>query len=96
MLSAGAPSLPATLFAQMRFDPELLILAILMVVLIVAGTVVVVRVRRWRTEELTPRSPEQQLRDYQAFVDRGELSPQEFEKIKAHMEQQRSQPPPNH
>ncbi len=77
----------------MRFDPELTILCILLAILIVAGCVAVVRVRRWREEDELPPSLEDQLAGYQAMIGRGELDPQEFERIKAQLQGKSIDPP---
>ena len=100
MWSASPPTLlaarfSATWFAQVRFDPELLIFAILAIILIVLGCMVVVRVRSWRVDEIASQSLEDQLRSYQALVERGELDPQEFDKIKGRLQQEASEPPPS-
>lgn len=93
MASVAAPTLPATCLAQWRVDPELLILSVFLFALIVAGAMVVARARRWRSEDLCPRTPEEQLRSYEAMVERGELAPEEFAKIKAQLELKRMEPP---
>jgi hypothetical protein len=86
MWSARPLSIPAGLFAQWRFDLELFLYGILLVLLIVAGCVAVVRVRRWRNDESASSPLEDQLSRYQDLVERGELDPKEFERIKAHLE----------
>ena len=93
MWSARPLSIPAGLFAQWRFDLELTIYGILLVILIVAGCVAVVRVRRWRDEQGAPPSLEDQIKNYYALVERGELDPKEFERIKARLEEKETEPP---
>ena len=95
MTSAGPLTVPAGLFAQLRFDPELMIYAVLLILFIVAGCVAVVRVRRWRFEQAAPTSIEDQLANYQTLVNRGEMDPQEFERLRAHLQQKAAQPPPD-
>ena len=94
MCSAAPLAIRAGPFAQLRFDLELTILGILLIVLIVAGCVAVVRLRRWRYEESAPAALEDQLQSYQTMVERGELAAQEFERIKAHLEQKSAEPQP--
>ena len=84
MWSARPLSNPAGLFAQWRPDLELILYGILLILLIVAGCVAVVRVRRWR-DEVAPLPLEDQIHNYEALVERGELDPKEFERIKAHL-----------
>jgi hypothetical protein len=93
MWSARPLSIPAGLFAQWRFDLELTIYGILLLVLIIAGCVAVVRVRRWRDEEVASTSLEDQIKNYYALVERGELDPKEFERIKAQLESKETEPP---
>jgi hypothetical protein len=93
MWSPGPSTSSPGLFAQLCFDLELTILCILLVTLIVAGCIVVVRVRRWQYEETTPVSLEEQIQSYQALVERGELDPREFERIKARLEQKAADRP---
>ncbi len=85
MWSARPLSIPAGLFAQWRFDLDLIVYGILLILLIVAGCLVVVRVRRWRDEQGAPLSLEDQINNYQELVERGELDLPEFERIKAHL-----------
>lgn len=90
MWSARPSSIPAGLFAQLRFDLELIVYGVLLILLIVAGCVVVVRVRRWwRDEQGAPVSVEDQIKNFYVLVERGELDPKEFERIKARLEQAR-------
>src|ERR1043166_997113 len=49
MGSAGSTISLGNLFAQMRFDPEMAILGLLLLLLVAAGGFAVVRVRRWRS-----------------------------------------------
>ena len=93
MWSARPLSIPAGLFAQWRFDLELTIYGILLVILIIAGCVAVVRVRRWRDDAVAPQSLEDQIKNYTALVERGELDLKEFERIKAHLEGKETEPP---
>ena len=97
MTSAG-PLTAAALLAQLRIDWELTFQCILLIALIVAGCVAVVRVRRWRDEEAAPLSLDDHLQSYQALVERGELDPREFEKIKTRLQQKLAEkadePPP--
>lgn len=94
MSSAGPLIVPAVVFAQLRVDLELILLAILLIVLIVAGCIAVVRVRRWRDVESTPVSLEDHLQSYQVLVERGELDPREMEKIIAHLQKRQDDKPP--
>ncbi|GEM_PF-5191342 len=97
MTSAG-PLTTAALLAQLRIDWELTILCILLIMLIVAGCVAVVRVRRRLHEDAAPLSLDDYLHSYQALVERGELAPQEFERLKARLQQKlgekAAEPPP--
>jgi hypothetical protein len=81
------------LFAQVRIDWELVILAVLLVGVIAGGMVLINRIRQWRIEELPPVSLDDQLRCFQTLVDQGELDPKEFERIKALLEQKPAAPP---
>lgn len=92
---SSPPTHLAGLFAQVRFDPELLVLGVLLIVLIVAGCIAVARVRRWRQEDATPVSLEDQIKSFGELVERGELGPQEFERIKARLEQKAAEMQPN-
>jgi len=74
------------LLAELRIDWELTALCVLLIALIVVGCVAVVRVRRWRHAESTALSLTEHLQSYQTLVERGELDPREFERIKAHLE----------
>jgi hypothetical protein len=94
MGSAGSTKSLGGLFAQMRFDPEMTILGLLLFVLVVAGGIAVIRVRRWRSERATPAPLTDLVRNLQALVERGELDPKEFERIKARLEQMAAEPPP--
>src|SRR5207244_10498585 len=94
MWSRSPPTHLAGLFAQIRFDPELLVLGVLLIVAIVAGCIIVARVRRWRQEDAAPVPLEDQMKSYGELVERGELSPQEFERIKARLEQKAVETPP--
>jgi hypothetical protein len=94
MWSAGTPTPFPGLVAELRFDLELTILCVVLFALVVAGCVMVVRVRSWRDEETTPVSLEEQIQSYQTLVDRGELDPREFERIKARLEQKAAETPP--
>ena len=95
MMSAGPLTVPAGLFAQLRFDPLLMLYGVLLIILIVGGCIAVVRVRRWRFEEEAPAAIEDQIKNYQALVERGEMDPQEYERLKAYLEQKAAQPPPD-
>ncbi|MCI0684552.1 MAG: hypothetical protein L0Y71_20765 [Gemmataceae bacterium] len=86
------PSNPAGLFAEWRFDAELAIYGSLLVILIVAGCVAVIRVRRWRHEDDEAPPVEDLLGNYQALVERGELAPEEFERIKTRLANQAATP----
>ena len=92
---SSPPTHLAGLFAQVRFDPELLVLGVLLIVLIVAGCIAVARVRRWRTEDTPAISLEEQIKSYGELVERGELAPQEFERIKARLEQKAAETQPD-
>ena len=94
MWSRSPPTHLAGLFAQIRFDPELLVLGVLLIVAIVAGCIIVARVRRWRQEDAAPVPLEDQMKSYGELVERGELSPQEFERIKVRLEQKAAETPP--
>jgi hypothetical protein len=80
--------------AQFRFDLELIILGVLLLGMVVGGIVLVTKARRWRMESLPP-SLEEQLQSFQALVESGEMDPQEFERLKAHLEQKAAPPPPS-
>jgi hypothetical protein len=95
MWSRSPPTHLVGLFAQLRFDPELLVLGVLLIVLIVAGCIAVARVRRWRQEDAAPVTLEEQIKSYGELVERGELAPQEFERIKARLEQKAADVPPD-
>jgi hypothetical protein len=60
------------------------------------GCWAIYRVKRWREETVQEDlpSPQQQLDHYQKMVDDGLLDPNEFARIKAHMEKPPA-PPPN-
>ena len=92
---SSPPTHLAGLFAQLRFDPQLLVLGVLLIVLIVAGCIAVARVRRWRIEDTPAISLEEQMKSYGELVERGELAPQEFERIKARLEQKAAQTQPD-
>jgi hypothetical protein len=74
------------LLAQVRIDWELVILAVLLVGVIAGGIVLINRTRQWRVQGPPPVSLDDQLQSFQALVDRGELDPKEFERIKAHLQ----------
>lgn len=82
---ACGPSRASGLFAQFNLDLELVILALLLVGLIIGGVILVKRVRLWRMEQAAPTLDEQ-LQSFQALVDKGELDAQEFERIRAQLE----------
>lgn len=94
MTSAGPLIVPAGLLEKLPFDPGWIVLGVLLIVLIVAGSIAVVRVRRWRQEDMAPPTVEDLLQSYQAMVERGDMDPQEFARIKAHLEQKSAPPPP--
>lgn len=94
MWSVDPPAIPSGLFGQLRFDPELTILCLLLAALLVAGGVLVVRTRRWRGTD-PAGSIDDQVQNYQALVERGELAPEEFERIKARLEAKAKEPPPD-
>ena len=82
---SASPSRVPGLIALARLDLELILLGTLLLGLIVGGSILVARARRWCTESDTlPR--DQELQSYQDLVDRGELAPQEFERLKARLE----------
>jgi hypothetical protein len=81
----------AVLMAELRIDWELTGLCVLLAALIIAGCVAVVRVRRWRHVESTPLSVAEHLQSYQTLVERGELDPREFERIKARLEKRQEE-----
>ena len=93
MNSAGT-LIPAGLFAQLRFDLEFMLVCALLIVLIVAGGIAVFKVRSWRHEDAAPISLEDQIAEYQALVERGDLDPREFERLKASLQQKAAEPPP--
>jgi hypothetical protein len=81
------------LLAQVRIDWELVLLAVVLAGVIAGGIVLINRTRQWRLEQPPPVSLDDQLQSFQTLVDRGELDPKEFEKIKARLEQQAAAPP---
>lgn len=94
MTSAGPLFVPAGLLDQLPFDAGWIAPTILLIVLLVAGCIAVARVRRWRQED-PALSPEEQIASYEALVERGDMDRQEFERIKAQLEQKAAQPPPD-
>jgi hypothetical protein len=81
------------LLAQVRIDWELVILTVVLAGVIAGGLVLIKRAKLWRLEEPPPLSLDDQLQSFQALVDKGELDPKEFERIKAYLEQQAADPP---
>jgi hypothetical protein len=90
---SAPPTRVSGLFAQVRIDWELVILAVVLVGVIVGGIVLVKRAREWRQAEPPPVSLDDQLQTFQALVDKGELDAKEFERIKAYLEQKAAAPP---
>ena len=95
MWQAGPATFTLGLMAQAKVDPELIGLIILLVGLTVLGIVIVLKVRRWREEEQGSLAPQAQIEDYRALVERGDLDPRDFERIKALLENQADGPPPS-
>jgi hypothetical protein len=54
--------------------------------LIVAGFAVASRMARWARDRPAPRLPGEELEHYRALKDEGEISPEEFERIRARLE----------
>jgi hypothetical protein len=92
---SASPGRFCGLFAQFRFDVELIVLSLLLLGMIVGGIVLVVKARSWRTEDPLPLSLEEQLQSFQALVERGEMDAKEFERLKAHLEQKAAILPPS-
>ncbi|MBI3410964.1 MAG: hypothetical protein HY040_21730 [Planctomycetes bacterium] len=83
-MASARPPPTAILTAEFTFDLELVLLTLFLVSLVVVGIVVVIRVKRWRTEsdeELVPR-----IDHYRALLEQGILAPEEFERIRKHLE----------
>jgi hypothetical protein len=92
---SASPGRFCGLFAQFRFDLDLIILSVLLFGIIVGGVVLVAKARHWRTEDPQPPSLEEQLQSFQALVQRGEMDAKEFERLKAYLEQKAGTPPPS-
>lgn len=73
--------------ARPWFDAELAVLAVALTVLLAVGVTVVIRVRRWRQARAEPPTLAEQLESFQALVEKGELAPNEFERVKARLQQ---------
>jgi uncharacterized membrane protein len=59
---------------------------LILAAVIVVGIVLVVWMDRWRRQPIQVKeSPAEQLAHFQALLDRGELSQQEFDRIKARL-----------
>jgi hypothetical protein len=81
---AGLWQLLAETDARPRSNPELIWPALALVGLLLLGTGVIVWVKRWRAEPGPLReSPEEEMSRYRGQLARGEISPEEFEKITA-------------
>lgn len=92
MTSARPPaSAIAILTAEFTVDLELVILTLFLVCVVVVGSIVVIRVKRWRTasdDELVPR-----IEHYRALLEQGMLAPEEFERIRTQLEARPQAPP---
>ena len=88
MLGATLVATGLVLFAKKRF--ALFITFTLLAVTLILGALILRRVDRWRKEQAT--SPElstsDQLTEFRALFDRGELSREEFERIRERLGKQ--------
>ena len=91
MWSASPPSVLATLTAQFVFDLEWVLVTLALLGLLVGGFVVVLRIKRAYAKDESASAGEQ-LSRYRALVEEGLMKPEEFEKIRGHLE--RKPPPP--
>jgi len=82
---------PQALTAQVNIDWELVALAIALLGLNLGGWCVIVRIKRWQTDE-QPTLPTR-LEDYRALMEKGILDAQEFDRIRERLE--KSTPPPD-
>lgn len=80
------PTVVPRLFAQVLVDAETDVLALALLVIIGVSFYLVVRVRRWRLEEMEKPSLQDQLQSYQRLHEQGLLAPQEYERIRARLE----------
>lgn len=67
-----------------------------LIAIVVLGSWAVFSVKRWREQPVDPESLSlgAQIRHYQSMVDNGTLDPQDFERIKAHLENPGADEPP--
>ena len=96
MWNVGPPAFAtmtaATLTAQLKFDLEWIILAVVLGGLVLLGGFVIVRYKRWHAEQQAAPPP-MVIEDYRALMEQGVLDPREFERIREHLE--RNPPPPS-
>lgn len=81
---AQAPARPAGSLAR---DPQLLIATGLLVLVLLAGAVAIYLVDRWRKRQIADDSHEsaESLTSFRAMFERGELSKEEYERVRAKM-----------
>lgn len=87
-MESTRPPVSPIVTAQVQLDPELILLALVFVGLVVIGTVVIIRVRRWSVA--TDRPPPMCIDDYQRLMDEGLLAPQEFDRIRVMLEKRQA------
>ena len=86
MMEHCPPTVLPRLFAEFELDAEMIVLAVALIVTLIAGFYLVMRVRRWRLEDVAKPTVYDQLQSYQRLQEEGLLQPQELERIKARLE----------
>jgi len=81
--------------AEVRFNLELVLWALLLVGLIFLGFFIIWWFKRWQAAEQAPLPP-MGIEDYRILMEQGLLEPREFERIRERMElKEKSASPPH-
>jgi hypothetical protein len=77
-------------------DWELTALTLVLLVLLFVAFVVVMRLRRWRQQDVAAApTPQQQLEQYQEMLDEGLLEKDEFDRLRQALERRNAGAPPD-
>jgi len=90
------PKVDTDVLTQMLKYWDLIVLSIALVLLVILGIWGIIRVKRWgQHDEQTFLSPEEEIAAYRRLLEQGVLSQEEFDRVRARLEQPSLRPDPS-